>query len=400
MTGTHTIKLLSGEEVEVYTVWDAICETAEPYTAQWAAPITGVPENKILDSAKMYATNGHAFITWGLVGGDQHGPNANRFCITKTILRCILNYIDKPGGECVGEPGVVRADGSKPFPYRDAEMEMSELCTPEIRKKYIGYDTFRAMSWKGYEPIYDAYMKMFGVPRPMLHQLLCSPTLMYDAMEFGDPYPVKAMILWSSNPMAWAPDPKRLWKIMKNDLELIVDVEYWKTPAAALADYIIPAADSLERPCFTTAEDSNDFVVCGDRGSEPVGDRVMDYDFFRGLGIRMGQAEAWPWETYEDVIKFRISRGVDLSYDELCEQGTWFPGPTRFQKYGETLANGQTRGFATPTRKAEIYPTMMEDLGYSALPYYRELPETPLSDPELAKKFPLRCTCGGRVSVL
>ena len=400
LSGTHTISLLDGSTVECYTAWDAIKEMAEPYSPQWASPITGIPENKIADSARVYATNGNAFITWGLGGGDQAGPNASRLCITKTILRIICNYIDKPGGEYVGEPGVVQADGSKPFPYRDAEMEMSELVTPEIRKKYIGYDQFRAMSWKGYEPIYDAYMKMFGVPRPMLHQLLCSPVLVYDAMEFGDPYPIKAMIMWSSNPFAWEPDPQRLYKIMKNNLELIVSVEYWKTPAAAMADYIIPGCDSLERPCFTTAEDSNDFVVCGDRGSKPVGDRVMDYDFFRGLGIRMGQAEAWPWETYEDVIKHRISRGVDVDYTTLCEQGTWFPGPTRSFKYAETLPNGQTKGFATPTRKAEIYPTLMEDLDYSALPYYRELPETPLSNPELAKKYPLRLTTGGRVSVL
>lgn len=219
-------------------------------------------------------------------------------------------------------------------------------------------------------------------------------------MEFNDPYPVKALIMWSSNPLAWAPNPQRLAKIMRNDLELIVSVEYWKTPSAALADYIIPGCDSLERPCFTTAEDANDFVVCGDRGSKPVGDRVMDYDFFRGLGIRLGQEDAWPWETYEDVIKFRISRGVDMSYTELCEQGTWFPGPSRSQKYGETLPNGEVKGFATPTRKAELYPTLMENLGYSALPYYRELPETPLSNPELAKKYPLRLTTGGRVSVL
>jgi anaerobic selenocysteine-containing dehydrogenase len=399
--GDFDVTLKDGTAVKCVTAFDAIAKMAEPYTPQWASPITGIPENKIADSAKVYATNGTAFITWGLGGGDQHGPNASRLCITKTIMRLIMNYVDIPGGEFIGEPGPIPGlDGVKHFPLRDSEMEMSEVVTPETRKKYIGYDQFRVMSWKGFEPIYECYTKMFGVPRPMLHQMLCSPVLMYDAMEFGKPYPVKAMICWSSNPLAWAPDPKRLHRILKDELELLVVVEYWKTPTAALADYIIPGCDSLERPCYTTAEDSNDFSVCGDRGSKPVGDRIMDYDFFRQLGIRMGQAEVWPWETYEDVIKHRISRGVDLDYTALCEQGTYFPSPTRFQKYGETLPNGQTRGFATPSRKAEIFSSYMQDLGYDALPYYKELPETPLSQPELAKKYPLRLTTGGRVSVL
>ena len=54
------------------------------------------------------------------------------------------------------------------------------------------------------------------------------------------------------------------------------------------------------------------------------------------------------------------------------------------------------RRFATPSRRVEIYPTIIEGLGYDALPYYRELPETPFSNPELAKEYPIILTTGGR----
>jgi anaerobic selenocysteine-containing dehydrogenase len=284
---------------------------------------------------------------------------------------------------------------------RDAEMELSELNKPESRSKFIGYDVFKAMSWKGFEPIYDCYKKIFDIPRPMLHQMLCSPTLMWDAVLDHDPYPVTAMICWSSNPLAWCADTRRVYEALKA-LELLVVVEYWKTPTAALADYIFPAADCLERPCYTTAEDSNDFSVAGDRGSKPLYDRRMDYDFFRGLGIRICQEQYWPWETYEDVIAYRIERTPGLDYEKLIEMGTYFPSPTRFKKYAEPLPNGsgQLRGFVTPSRKAEIFPSFMQDLGYNPLPVYKELPETPLSNPEMAKKYPLRLTTGSRVSVL
>lgn len=400
LEGEFEVSLANGKTMTCITAFNAIKECVKDYTPEWAAKITGIPENKIRDTAEVYATNGTAFITWGLGGGDQHGPNASGLCIAKTIMRIIMNYVDVPGGEFIGEPGPVPGlDGEKHFPVRDSELELSELVTPETRKKFIGYDQFRVMSWKGFEPIYDCYTKMFGVPRPMLHQMLCSPTLMFDAILDHDPYPVTAMICWSSNPLAWCADTKRVYDALKA-LELLVVVEYWKTPTAALADYIIPAADSLERPCYTTAEDSNDFSVCGDRGSKPVGDRRMDFDFFRDLGCRMGQEDQWPWETYEELIEYRISRGTDKSYTEMVEQGTYFPSPTRFRKYAETLPNGQVRGFATPSRKAEIFPSFIQDLGYDPLPTYKELPETPLSNPELAKKYPLRLTTGGRVSVL
>jgi anaerobic selenocysteine-containing dehydrogenase len=400
LNGDVTITLASGEEVACCTAFDAIVNMAEEYTPEWASEITGIPVNQITDSARTYATNGTAFITWGLGGGDQHGPNASGLCIAKTICRILCNYLDIPGGEYIGEPGTPPgADGELSFPIRDAELELSELCRPETRPKFIGYDTFRAMSWKGFEPIYDCYKKVFGIPRPMLHQMLCSPTLMWDAVLNHDPYPVTAMICWSSNPLAWCADTKRVYEALKA-LELLVVVEYWKTPTAALADYIFPAADCLERPCYTTAEDSNDFSVCGDRGSKPLYDRKMDYDFFRSLGIAMGQKEHWPWESYEELIEYRISRGTDLTYTEMVEMGTYFPTATRFRKYAEPLPNGQLRGFVTPSRKAEIFPSFMQDLGYNPLPVYKELPETPLSNPELAKKYPLRLTTGGRVSVL
>ena len=44
----------------------------------------------------------------------------------------------------------------------------------------------------------------------MLHQMLCSPSLVMDAMIDGDPYPIKAMICWESNPLAWAPNTKKM----------------------------------------------------------------------------------------------------------------------------------------------------------------------------------------------
>jgi len=89
----------------------------------------------------------------------------------------------------------------------------------------------------------------------------------------------------------------------------------------------------------------------------------------------------------------------DLDYEKAVNMGMYFPYPTEYYKYSKRLDNGQIMGFATNSRKAEIYASVLEDLDYDPLPVYRE-PESPLGDPEMAKEYPLRLTISGRVSPL
>jgi hypothetical protein len=50
----------------------------------------------------------------------------------------------------------------------------------------------------------------------------------------------------------------------------------------------------------------------------------------------------------------------------------------------------------TPTGKVELYSTILEKLGYDPLPSYEKPPETPVSQPELAKKYPFILITGAR----
>lgn len=395
ISGEHEITLADGSKIQVWTAFDAIAANFAEYTPEKASEICGVQAYAIINAIEIYAKNTPGFICWGVGGADMHGINASGSTITKTILRCLTGSIDKLGGEYIGSPGTVGPNGEKDFAVRDAELELSERVTPETRKKFLGNDQFRVMSWHGFEKIDKCYRKMWNMPRPMLHQLLVSPTLCWDAILKEEPYPVKAMICWSSNPLAWAPNTRHVYEALKA-LELLVVVDYWKTPTAAIADYIIPAADSLERPMGTTGEDALDFLDGGDRGAPPVGDRRTDYDFFRALGVRLGQEADWPWETYEDVVAYRAER-AGYSYDDFVTLGT-IPSSDGFQfeKHKQILPNGQTRGFATPSRKAEIFPSVVQEIGYDPLPHYRDLPESRRGNPELAKEYPLNLTVGGR----
>lgn len=394
LRGEFTLTRADGTPMTCVTVLERIAERMSEYTMDMAAEITGVGANRLTDAVQIYATNGPAWIAWGVGGGDQHGYNSTGSGIAKTMLRILTGNVDNRGGEYLADPGLVEEDGTKRFPLRDAELELSELVSDEMREKFLGNDTYRMMSWPGFTRVDKCYRKMWNIPRPMLHQLLVAPTLAWDAILTGEPYPVKAMIAWGSNPLAWAPNTKHVYEALKK-LDLLVVAEYWKTPTAALADYILPAADSLERPIATTNEDAMDVFLIGDRMSRPVADRRSDYDMFRALGVALGQEEHWPWETYEEAIAHRFER-TGITYEQAVENTVWAPGDVEFWKYAKELPNGQIKGFATPSRKAEIFSSIMQEIGYDPIPAYRELPETPRSNPELAKKYPFRLTVGGR----
>lgn len=67
--------------------------------------------------------------------------------------------------------------------------------------------------------------------------------------------------------------------------------------------------------------------------------------------------------------------------------------PTRYEKHAETGANGAPRGFATPSRKVELYSQTFLEHGYSPLPDFVEPPISPAARPDLVQRFPLILTC-------
>jgi len=65
---------------------------------------------------------------------------------------------------------------------------------------------------------------------------------------------------------------------------------------------------------------------------------------------------------------------------------------TRYAKYAEPGANGDPRGFATPSRKVELYSETFLDHGYAPLPDFEEPRIGPIARPDLAARFPLVLT--------
>ena len=69
------------------------------------------------------------------------------------------------------------------------------------------------------------------------------------------------------------------------------------------------------------------------------------------------------------------------------------PLQTRYRKFAERGGRRAATGFATPTRKIELYSETLLDHGYPPLPEYEEPLVGPVSRPDLAERFPLILTC-------
>jgi anaerobic selenocysteine-containing dehydrogenase len=340
--------------------FDRLAERAQDYPPEKVADITWVPAEKIRQAAR---TNGIEAIH------------------ARYILSAITGNLDIRGGE--------ELRGTHPQLRGEHEIELNEMLSPEQKKKQIGHDQFRLFSRHGNELINRTAKSLLG----SVHVTSAHAPSVYRAMITGEPYPVKALITVASNPLVTQPNVKLVYKALKS-LELYVVHDFWLTPSAEIADYVLPCAAWMERPVIFTYWDSVNFGYVAGEAVPPQlegqYDRRPDYDLWRGLGMRMGQEEYWPWPTLKDALSYRLEPFGLGSLDEFVQQtGGMIRPPKEERKYEKV-------GFGTPSGKVELYSTIFEELGYDPLPQYHEPPESPISTSELAKDYPLVLTTGAR----
>jgi anaerobic selenocysteine-containing dehydrogenase len=84
--------------------------------------------------------------------------------------------------------------------------------------------------------------------------------------------------------------------------------------------------------------------------------------------------------------------GISLEQLRANPEGVRLRLQTRHAKYAEIDANGTPHGFATPSRKVELYSETFLEHGYPPLPEFTEPPVGPVARPDLAAQFPLVLT--------
>jgi len=372
---------------EFVTKWtygfDKVVARVTPFTPEKTAEITRVPADKIVAAARMYATNTPALFPHGM--GTEHLQDASSAIQARLIMTAICGNIDVQGGEIMSGPNGRWVSAP--------DFDLEDLLAAGQKEKQIGADRHRLLSYTTRGMIQAEIKKKWGAgcgsspPCAEAH----APTV-YRAMLSGKPYPVRAAYTVSSNPLITMPNSRLVYQALKS-LDLYVVNDFFMTPSAELADYVLPAATWLERPRVydNAGEDSGLYAGEAALPASLPGeyDHKTDYEIFRGLAQRLGFGEYFPWSNMEESFDYRL-QAMGMTFQEFMAKGGYdFPADT-FKKY-EKMG-----GFATPTGKLELYATTIAKLGYEPLPPYEESFENPVSRPDLTGEYPLMLITGAR----
>jgi anaerobic selenocysteine-containing dehydrogenase len=343
--------------------FDKLKERVQQYPPEKGAEICWIPADDIIRAARIYATEKPSCV-YARNGINQqvNSVQSNR-CLS--ILAAITGNVDIPGGNLMekGFPG---------FIGRDLFRCRREWLLPrEIENKAIGVRNYPL--WCSY----DGFIHMAHEPSVL------------NAMLYGDPYPVRAMIHNANNIVITNPDSRKWWEAIKG-LDFTLSIEHFITPTIELADIVLPAATWVERgwigsEYYYQAKSVHDFI-------EPLGEtrdeKEMMIDLYQIMKDRgLIKYELIPWKTSKEWYEFRL-KGSGYTLEDLKEKQIILT-PFKYKVYEEN-------GFRTPSGKLELYSSLLEKHGYDPLPFYREPPQSPYSTPELAKKYPLIISTGLR----
>lgn len=351
--------------------FDELAAHVQPFAPERVAEECGVAAEDVVRAAHLFAGRYPSALVSGR-GIDQVGESVAPTHRAICCLRAITGNVDRSGA-------CILAEGSDFVPEADLELTLQHM--DELSRLCLNTPHTPLQCYEGYAKV-EALTEPFGRKLPTRYLTSAHPDLVLRAMETGDPYPVRALIVEATNPLLTYADTHRVHDALMG-LDLIVVLEYYLTPTAAIADFVLPAAAAIERPIFQAHGGVANMAYGGPAATEPYYERRCDYDILRALGCRLGQADEWLEATFEDAIAATLApSGMD--WQTYCQLGLCFqpPEPGKHLRAG---ADGKPQGFATTTGKVELASEMLDALGGQRLP----LPGTPrrLCPPELVARL-------------
>ncbi|WP_276914740.1 molybdopterin-containing oxidoreductase family protein [Parvibacter caecicola] len=393
--GEVEVTLKDGRTSTCPTVWQVFNDYLADFTPEKVEEITSVPAADIIEAATTYATPIDPTTGYGNGGiqymlAVEHACNSvqnSRIC---DLIVGITNNFDTPGGN----RGATSATFGEEFAMMGSGLGMG---APEL---------------------WDSVLGVEDIPLLKHHKIWADSTAVWDACNNeGSPYPLYGGYCQSGDVMnmsnaLWG------WEGLKK-LDFLLDIDLWHTPTSQLADILVPARHWLEVDCPRRSQGSGGMEGSHCKCVEPYAESWFDVDIIIQLCKAMNKPwsadpeNPWPdsiyeldaaaapmgltWEEWKKEFQEKGFRDCKKEYPE--DWGTYRRYETGHCAGGRGVF---VPGLQTPTRKQEIWSTWIESYhpdGAHTLPMYNEPPESPLSQPELAKEYPYIMTTGRRIPV-
>ncbi len=210
-------------------------------------------------------------------------------------------------------------------------------------------------------------------------------TTLGDALNDAVP-PVRAIFVYNSNPVAVAPESARVRAgFAREDLFCVVH-EIFQTDTADFADILLPATTQLEQLDVHSSY-GHLYAQANNPAIEPLGEALPNTEVFRRLAAAMGYTDDCFGDSDVDIARQAWDRNdprsQGLDWDRLSRDG-W----ARLALPGGDAPYAQG-GFPTPSGKCEFANAALAAQGLDSLPEVVPPRESPATNPELARRYPL-----------
>ncbi|MEW6441626.1 MAG: molybdopterin-dependent oxidoreductase [bacterium] len=337
------------------TALQMLADQAAECPPERAEPLTWVQADKIRAAARMYAQNSPGSAI-DAMQGIAETPSCLQTLRGLLVLMMLTANVDEKGGNVF-----------HPFWREMVETRLTGRSSPDNERDRLA----------------DRRATLYPASQPKAF---------WDAILTGRPYPVRMLIQVAGNPVAYNENTPKVRRALEK-LDFLVVRDYFMSPAARLADIVMPAAHWTERD-YIADEVCGRWTYAQQKCVEPLFERKSDLSFLRDLGRRL-DPEMWPWATDEELLDFQLEP-LGITWEELKKKHCHEVAPEGYRRY----ASGEPAWrIQTPSGKFELYSTVLKTLGFDPVPRHREPlpPAAARAAGSGGRNYPLTLITGVRV---
>jgi len=330
-------ELYDKEFVNNYTHgFEQLKEYIKPFTAEWAFVETGIEPDLIKETIRELARYKPSSFVHPGRRVNWYGNDVQRIRAI-AIVNALLGNWNRRGGF-----------------FKPVKMDIPKYPYPPYPEA-------------NYEVVYNPNSRFpFAGEEEGLTQGVRSATIT------GEPYPIKAWVVYGTNLIQTLPNPSETLEAIKK-LEFLLVIDVIPNEIAMWADVVLPEAIYLER--FDELNISPfrvPFVGIRQPVVPPPHDQKDGWWIARELAVKLGLEQYYPWKHIEEYLKYRVE-AAGLSYEQLKKDGVILGNEQPIY-----VEDGLKLEFPyTPTQKIELYSTQLAEKGFSPFPTYERPPEPP-----------------------
>ncbi len=326
-----------------------------PKTPAWAAAITGIAAEKIVEMAELFAQKRTQFAGALSLQRAHHGEMPHWAIIN---FAAMLGKIGKPG-EGVG------------FTWHSSDSGMPQ----STKAMPIGIAQGRNMV-------------KTHCPASRITEMLLNPGKQYTQNGTLQTYPnVKLIYTAGNNFVSHQQNTNELLRAMNQQVDTIICQDPWWCASARFADIVLPATSALERNDISYGGSySNDKIYAMRQVIQPYGESLDDFEIFRRLGDLLGVGLQFTGVEMSDdglqvsrprtamqILKQAYARSdANVPFEEFWEKGVVRlevpEAMRRWVLHGDFYADPVKNPLPTKSGKIELYSETIDSFKIADCP--------------------------------